>query len=169
MKAILETIAAVLPFVVGFSGVALLAYASLVVIPRAVRSPQWPHVVGHIHTREVKEDLDGVRIRFGYSYRVHGVSYIGRRVFFGDDMSRYGSKGTTELYPQSCAVKVYYHPMRPNVSVLEPGWHNEILGQFLLGLILMVLGWAPAVGVLPPNKPMQRPRTLSRRLQRAHT
>ena len=61
-------------------------------------------------------------------------------MFFGDDLLRASVEEVTAIYPAGIGVKVFYHPDRPNLSVLEPGWHRELLFYVVVGVVLVLVG-----------------------------
>jgi len=149
MREVLAVAAVVVPLAVSGLGVLILGYAGLRLIPGAIGSPRWPYVIGRIARREKPsfwfgigghDDATQQPIHFDYTYEVCGVKYKGRRVFFGDDMVRTSVDVITDTYPAGCSVRVHYHPTRPQLSVLEPGWHREIFAPVGMGVFFIVFG-----------------------------
>lgn len=134
-------------FGIGFLSLGLyLLFNSLLTLVFGSASHKWPTTKGFIVASELKTG----RLRSGaqaywaslsYKYKINEHEYRGSRVGF----SKYGvaSNNSTEIevpqailaqYPQDAEVDVYYFPLMPALSTLEPGFRLiGFAGHFLLG------------------------------------
>ena len=126
-------------------------------------SSAWPTTPGVITTCELEEvrskprrlpyEIVKFTVRVRYDYAVNGKDFEGNRIVFSDNLWEQSSaESRAAKYAVGTSHPVYYNPMFPSRSVLEPGDTYEgntqsvdiILGVWLpLGLIpiaLMLLG-----------------------------
>jgi hypothetical protein len=126
------------------AGIALFALC----LPRSFRemgSASWPATTGtimvtnlvHVHATHNDGYLPGVQ----YMYKVHGRTYVGTRIDFHTQDSVH-AKETAESwlykYPPGRSVRVYYDPMDPRITILEPGIKPEQRWLFYLGMAYII-------------------------------
>jgi hypothetical protein len=107
---------------------------------QAGSSEQWPTTDGKMRyafTRESEITPGGKKIRgyeavLSFDYEVAGRLYKGDRLSFGYQGStdRAGAEATVKRYKGATGLRVYYDPVNPAVSVLEPGQQETLRGQF---------------------------------------
>jgi len=116
----------------------------------AKKSANWPYVEGRVISSEMEIDRDsdseGTSVTYSaevmFEYEVAGVVYSANRVSFG----QYGSSSPGHArkilnkYPADEAVKVYYDPANPEVSVLEPGVTFSTYLLLIGGLVFIFFG-----------------------------
>lgn len=106
----------------------------------------WPTAEATILTSEVSEesDSDGTsyRPRITYEFTVDDTTHIGDRIHFGSVGSRnYDTHAEiTARYPVAAKVPVHHHPSSPEHSVLEPGFHANLLFKPGFGAVFAILG-----------------------------
>lgn len=117
----------------------------------AKASRSWPSSQGRILSSEIgKRRSQGKKhgrrtiysAKIEYEYYVNGITYISKRVSFGD----YGSSNPAHArsiiarYPSNSTVTVYFNPENPIVSVLEQGGGGGIHIPFMVGIIFSLAG-----------------------------
>ncbi|WP_117880022.1 DUF3592 domain-containing protein [Aureibaculum luteum] len=106
------------------------------------QSVQWPKVKG-----EVAKSLDfslSKIIDFLYTYEIKGIAYQGTKPFFANSFKNFKSKKTSELmekYTKGTQVVVYYNPSNHNISTLEPGRKDGVVGTLAILISLFLLGF----------------------------
>ncbi len=130
---------------------------------RASESLRWPDVPGKITRSEIVKSSSGsgsnrktsYNLKLAYAFRVDGRAFQGDRVWFGPIGRKHAEKqAIVNRYPVKKAVRVYYRPSDPTVSVLVPGVDHleEVWFGFLLlfpGLgALLVIGSFRALSLL---------------------
>src|ERR1044071_728752 len=98
---------------------------------QGIASSHWPTTEGKILWSTVIGRLyGGAHWRWGwqshitYSYRVAGITYTSRRIYFGfrfNETLRSKVQSLVARYPTSGRVHVHYDSSHPSRSVLEPG------------------------------------------------
>ncbi len=85
-----------------------------------------------------------------YEYRANAESFQSRQIFLGQQFPSSLSLASdfVDKYPVGKGVTVFYNPEKPEVAVLERGWHKELLGYLVRGFLLMLFGFAFLVYVL---------------------
>jgi hypothetical protein len=99
----------------------------------ASRSPaaRWPHTLGTVQSSTVQVSFGATSRRESplvlYAYQVEGRMFQGRRVRASDKYGRTMPDGagcsasaTVARYPAGTSVTVYYDPLNPANSALEP-------------------------------------------------
>ncbi len=77
-----------------------------------------------------------------YSFKVQGEEYFSNRIRF---LSGYESNSSakayevTKKYPANSQVTIYYNPLKPKDSVIEPGVKTENIVFLVIGLALLVI------------------------------
>ena len=96
----------------------------------AQKSKHWSTITGTVLNAEVRtktaydEDYEVTHEPYvHYAYRVNGVLYESRRLFFGSQITSNYFEATDSLLgiSKNKRVSVYYDPRKPNRSVLHPG------------------------------------------------
>lgn len=110
-------------------------------------SGQWPEVPGRvtrceIRTVQVKRNQQRHSLDFEYEYRVNGETLRGTMIFSGamssgtpDSLAPYLQK-----YPVGATVRVYHHPTRPKVALLEHGVCGSAFFIFAVGMLFFGMG-----------------------------
>ena len=84
------------------------------------------------------------RAAISYTYTVEGRTYRGQRRQYGAEGSYLpdGAAAIAARYPVGATARVYHHPTRPGLAVLEPGVMLADalmrLGQAALGIVLLM-------------------------------
>lgn len=99
----------------------------------ASRSPaaRWPHTLGTVQSSTVQVSFGATSRRESplvlYAYQVEGQAFQGRRVRASDKFGRTmpggdgcSASATVARYPAGTPVTVYYDPLNPANSALEP-------------------------------------------------
>ncbi len=88
----------------------------------------------------------GVRPVIAYEYSVGGMHFIGSQIAFGlqDNFFSGGSfaRKYIDRYPAGRSVRVYYDPLSPSSSVLEPGFSLWTFAPTLWGIGMLALIYA---------------------------
>lgn len=133
----------------------LLAMDQIRVISQGRRSMSWPTTEGVIIRSYVSFDPGGDSSetygpRVGFKYTVLGKEYENYEISYKQEPET-NDKGSAEeviaRYPNGKAVKVYYLPKNPQISVLEPGLGDgwPFLVLLLESVVFIVAGiWAVA-------------------------
>lgn len=113
---------------------------------QGLASKGWPSTPGIVRSSGVstRYDEDGTmhKANIVYEYVAGGARQFGERRSFSDYRSSSGllAHRIVARYPVGTQVRVYYHPRKPELSVLEPGI-NWTAPLFIAGgLILSVVG-----------------------------
>ncbi len=112
-------------------------------------SQAWPSVRGTVLSaavlqRDDPESTDYIpEIR--YRYRINAVAHTGSRINFGKSImaTKKNSEKIIQTYPPGSTVAVYYDPVRPHESTLEPGCPMGGLVRMGIGFLLIVF----AIGI----------------------
>jgi hypothetical protein len=131
---------------IGTGGLAYCVWAAF----EGIKAMRWPRVKGRI-TSATMEESPSSRLRtwepkVTYAYDVTGTPHTGSRISFGDG-STYSltlAEATLDRYPLGRYVTVFYHPVDPSRSVLEPG----VRGALLLSVALFTLTVLVALDLL---------------------
>lgn len=123
----------------------LFAGAGAAHVGHARSSRDWPEVRGRVTRCEKRNPPPGRRTRgrvsfdFEYEYHVDGVVHRCRNIDWG--MRQFTPSGVEDFlrrYPVGTSVRVFHHPTKPKVAVLE---HGMSLGSFLfLGVGIALVG-----------------------------
>lgn len=112
-------------------------------------SKGWPSTPGRIFSSHIAsfQDKDGTTYGAAvtYEYFVNAQRYFSERVSFGDYSSS-GSGHAHEVlsrYPADKIVTIYYNPLKPSMSVLEPGAGGGafiplVVGAAFVGFVLFM-------------------------------
>lgn len=144
---LLCTVVGLITFLIG-TRYALLAQASR----------DWPTTGGIIVSSEVEDHISRTTrtqgksrkshttysVRVEYEYTVEGHKHHSTRVGFGQHNSSDANhaRNTVEKYSPGSAVKVFYRPQSPEMSVLEPGMQSGLAIPIVLGLVAVGAGIA---------------------------
>ncbi len=108
-----------------FTGLLFLFVLQLRSIFFAFRSPGWPTTEGVVQESYVLAEGDGGYVpKVRYTYRVDGKEYRNNQITTrqrSNTLNRGPAEEIVSRYPEGHLVTVYYHPRKPNYSVLEPG------------------------------------------------
>lgn len=127
-------------------------------IGQARKSTRWPKTLGKIETAKVVESSGEYGTSYGvdivYTYAVDELTYRSKRVFFGDWPSIFGlgkdvavggspevAKQRLALYSPGSEVTVYYDPMKPKESVLEPGPAGLVYVDVVVDIVFAIGGF----------------------------
>jgi len=122
---------------------------------RAKASVEWPAAQGRIASSVVERHYSSSNGRSSttyhaailYEFSVHGATFNGTRVAYGD----YGSSDPSHAreivnrYPEGKAVTVHYMPGNPEECVLEPGLKAQSWFMPAFGLIFFAAGILMAI------------------------
>lgn len=129
-------------------GILLTVFWGIPTARNATKSQQWPSVEGSITLSDMATNYDSedgsvtYSAKVFYAYSVGGTAHTGSTVSFGD----YGSSdpshagGIVSRYPAGSRVQVYYDPVDPNNSVLEPGATWSSFVGVIAGIVFLVIG-----------------------------
>lgn len=82
-------------------------------------------------------------VNITYWYSVSGVQYCSSRVYFGSEISFSTNKERQEQmvreYKEFSKVQVYYNPEKPQESVLETGFHDELSNIIYFGIFFLFI------------------------------
>lgn len=119
----------------------------LTILRHGVDSSQWPNVVGEVISAEARP-VGGGRaggtwsIRVQYRYTVDEQAYTGSRIRFTRSLNaRLDAEVELAMlrFQSGQPIRVYHHPQRHRISVLEPGSDRSgWLGIVLSGLLFAV-------------------------------
>src|SRR5437773_12253651 len=136
---------AIVAFVAG--GVATQAISKARQARRALR---WPTVPGRILSAELEDGpstrglipIATHRAVIRYAYEVGGKEWVSQRVFFGDEVFRTGdaARDRVRQYQPGTRVEVWYDPVDPSRSVLDPrmAWVQTAQQTVtLIGLVIL--------------------------------
>ncbi len=137
----------IVPLILALCGVAGVTLVGLTIfeLRRGRQSGSWPQVRGLVLESNVieRERADGGTIysaEVTYGYTVSGDGHKSDRIDYEWPKTDLRSaKRVTDRYLVGQEITVYHHPVKPSVSVLEPGpgwtWAN-ILG-LLVGVVFL--------------------------------
>ena len=116
------------------------------IISRSRKSLNWPKTQGTIVESETKSSHDDLLPNIGFRYKVDGQEFKNRLAFPADvTPTQEFSQSYTEKYPLNKTVEVYFNPLQPQQSTLEPGLAQGDwlvlamgLGCTIIGLLLYV-------------------------------
>ncbi len=117
-------------------------------------SMRWPKKIGQIKVAEMKVDSDRDSVTYRAEVRCDflfgGRVYSSNKVSFGQYSSSNPKHARKILYnyPLGAYIEVYYDPMNPNISVLEPGVPLSGYMMLIIGGIFAVAGLFGVSGVL---------------------
>jgi hypothetical protein len=120
-----------------------------VTLPRSFRemgSASWPATQGTImKTNLVRifgpHQTEGYQPGLQYMYKVDGRSYVGTRIDFHTQDSVHAKESAESWlykYPRGSAVRVYYDPKNPSITILEPGMKGGQHWLFYLGVAYII-------------------------------
>jgi hypothetical protein len=148
--------AKIFPAIFALPGAAMLCFGAQQVL-EAHQSSGWPTVNGKVVVAEVTRDGRYYAPVITYEYKVRRQRWTGYRISFGD-ARRGGVAGLADAktivnrYETGKSVRVYYHPDRPQDSLLEPGLANgNWVVWFLPGIGLLFLSVGVGVYVVIPK------------------
>jgi hypothetical protein len=127
-------------FIIGL-GISILGVK---LIWEAYESQNWPSVQGKIISPPVERESTrlkiGFRTRIQYAYEAGGKRFLGDRIALGPLVGLYGpsDKHLARKYPKETIVTVYYNPIRPEQSVLEPGFNRNIILIVIFGPLVIL-------------------------------
>jgi hypothetical protein len=121
---------------------------------RGLKSRTWEPTSGSVQSSVIVPGggkSGGSQPLVTYEYTVAGKTYQGKNVSFHFNWTT--PPGVViQRYPPHSAITVYYNPLKPEQSVLEPGIKREDVKRFLmpfvLGPILLLGAWI-FVGLFP--------------------
>ena len=132
------------------------AIATLYYLREAIRgldSKRWPSTNGTVIASEISSVFYETVTYFPnikYEYVLESEKYSSRKIAFLNDFSSIGLEpmSNTFQYPVGTHVKVYYHPNKPELSVLSPGFSPNlwVLLRFGIGLLFFILGLSELIG-----------------------
>jgi len=112
----------------------------------AKQSKNWPSTQGtiinaYIDTQVSDDSSDTYSPKVSYSYRVDGVLFESKRLFFGSMHSTDYSEASDSLFNihKNSKVNVYYDPNKPKRSVLHTGSGQVNLYSILIWLCLIAI------------------------------
>ena len=131
------------------AGLAVMIVLFALCLPRYYRemgSANWPATPGTImetnlvHAYSARK-FDGYLPGLQYIYRVDGRTYVGSRIDFHTQDHIYAKEYAQSWlfkYPPGKAVRVYYNPKDPRITILEPGIKSAQRWLFYLGVIYII-------------------------------
>ena len=129
-----------LGLLLGVAGAAA-AMVALRYIRKQMASRHWPTATGTVSSSTVsKRRGPGLpyRVRLDYRYEVGGVAYGGERTMYSASSS-HGHRAA-DAQPEGSLIVVHHHPMRPDLSVIKPGWSGMHVLSLVMGLALVAAG-----------------------------
>ncbi len=80
-----------------------------------------------------------------FEYKIQDTDFKSYRIFYGSKVGASWkwrrSKKYIDKYPVGQAVKVFYNPSNHKKALLEPGIHRELVLGFILGTLILYLGY----------------------------
>lgn len=118
--------------------------------PKAKRTYQWHCIKGTMcYMRVEKTDsstADDARISYKldtlYKYEVDEIKYSSKRIFIGDFILSNNSEALKRKiikHTKKSQIDVYYNPLKPAESVLEPGVNKAIYKNIVIGVSFIIL------------------------------
>ena len=150
-----------LPIIIGIGfllvGIVLL-FAGLQARKKALEAQKWPTTQGKITSATLEEDrhVDHETHRTSvtyvptiqYQYQVGDSVQVGNRIGFSRTGYDYNTANRKlALYPLNGVVTVYYNPVAPNESVLNPSTKGSIV-LIIISIVVMLIGIAIPMGSL---------------------
>ena len=123
--------------IVGAAGVMV----SLRYIWKQMASRHWPTATGTVSSSVVaRRRGPGLpyKVRLDYRYEVGGVAYGGKRTMYSSSSSH--GHSAADAQPEGRQVVVHHHPVRPELSVIKPGWSGLHVLSLMTGLALAAVG-----------------------------
>ena len=117
---------------------------------RGISSTHWPAVEGFFQNntetevRTVRPYGTTISPRLKYTYTVADETYISSRWRFDASFMFYGNEIMDELtgkYFPPNKLQVYYHPRKPDLSVLDPGFRKVVFVPIVTGVFLFIIGY----------------------------
>jgi hypothetical protein len=118
-------------------------------------SVAWPHVSGgitdsHLETYQTSRTITKCRPSIHFAYAVDGRSFHGERATYRVVDDCRSARALVDQYPPGSPVIVYYRPLDPSVSVLQPhSWAGDyirsdaatwialgVLGVVVMGMLI---------------------------------
>ncbi len=151
MKRILLTMFPIVFVLIGIN----LVISGMEVIRQARESTHWPATKGvitfseinavKVHTNYASDSEEQKRYAaiVKYKYTVRNDTYIAQNISFGNagDGTAERANEIIRRYEKGKAVAVYYNPIKPELSVLEPGVSKKLYFTLILGAIIIFLGF----------------------------
>lgn len=115
------------------------------IIKDSIEAKSWPTVDGRIadvgiNPTEKAEGIQFYETRLNYNYNIGNKGYEGKDLdFFEWNHGRLIKEIKLSKYFVGKTVKVYYHPLKPEKSVLEPGLKFKYIYPFFCGVLFVVL------------------------------
>ena len=130
-----------------------LSFWGWTILQDARASASWPTAEGIVNSSEVDRSTDGeggtsYSPEISYQYLVNDLNYTNNTIKFGENSysSRRKAEEIAAAYPVGRQVAVYYDPLEPDKSVLEPG---VTAGSYIvLGIGVLFIGIALIVAPL---------------------
>lgn len=133
------------------------AIATLYYLREAIRglgSKRWPTTNGTVIASEISSVYYETVTYFAkikYEYILESEKCSSSKIAFLDDFSSISESGpirNSYQYPAGTQVKVYYHPYKPELSVLRPGLSPNlwVLVRFVIGLFFFIHGLSELIG-----------------------
>ena len=110
-------------------------------------SRYWPQTPGRIAVSGTTVESSGHRLTLGvkviYAYIVDGVTYNASRIRFGDRwfMSDSIARRIAAYYKPDKIVRVFHHPQKPRLAVLQPGIDKLTQTIETIGVVLSTGLW----------------------------
>ena len=125
----------------------LLAYCLVFLLPTALTdTSNWKAIEGRIVESRISGIGDDRQLYLAYEYEVAGTVYQGRRATIGSDPVPGTARIDAEAdYPVGHAIRVYHHPARPELAVLDPAVNTF---HRVASLFATALGALGVVGAL---------------------
>ncbi|WP_442786015.1 DUF3592 domain-containing protein [Hypnocyclicus thermotrophus] len=86
-------------------------------------------------------ELPNYNLKIEYNYSVNEKKYNGDNIYFGYKPSKFSFvlEKKRGQYDVGNIVIVFYDPLNPEISVIEPGIHFQTLEYPLIGILLMLM------------------------------
>jgi len=108
----------------------------------ANQSLQWQKTNGVV-VNGLNSSISGT-LEFLYSYVVNGITYQGDKPFFANSFKKLKGRRMWDLidnYPEGKQVNVFYNPLNPKLSTLEPGRKDGVIAVIIAMGLLFVVGF----------------------------
>jgi hypothetical protein len=120
-------------------------------LPISEESPNWPHVTGEIVYSLLEEggakSGHSCHARIDYRYRVDQTQYEGHKVTYRILGCSKAARAVEE-HPKGTPVTVFYRPIDPQVSVLEPGPWDGAAWLIFWGAVFSAVGLTASTAFL---------------------